>query len=154
MNILTLYLNFFCIFLFIDLPCSFAQKQKNCQDGKFLVILEYDNIEIDHVCKLIIYKKEIKIKEINLYDIISGKTEQDVICFDFIMKKGEYLVLIENLNKVPILFFDVKIKKDIITYFPINLNEMYNINSVNSVIIKDYADYFKIYLEKHPPIVQ
>jgi len=135
-----------------------AIAQENNSDkneGKVRIILtEFGQYNLtEDTCIMSIYQKEKLIKKINLSELLTHKSDENIFN-DFYINEETYTVLIENLAKVPVLFVNVNIKKNKMNFLPINVKELQSIKSFKGVLIKDYSENLKSYIEKNPPVVR
>jgi len=138
---------------FLSYNSQIVKAQKNNDIGTLRIML-YDfckyNI-IEDSCFISIYETDVIIKKINLSEII---LIQKAEITKIILKEGNYIILIENLIQIPILYTNVKIRKNKYSYFPINIEELQKENNLKKgVLIKDFNKNFQKFLDDNPPIV-
>ena len=135
----------------IQSSCKVSSIQKNENDSKMRILFRgFDKYTfLQDSCIMKIYEGEEIIKKINLTEIVLQDEEGCRNCYncpyyyDFQIKSSNYTILIEHLNIIPIVFVDVHIKEKLIYYFPLNYAELLNIESNESLIIKDFKQHIE-----------
>jgi len=100
--------------------------------------------------QLTIIKKD-KVIERNRYQI---PTNGEKVVADISLNAGMYTLILEKLISESILFPEVRIRKGVMNYLPIDVLDLENsvIYRFNDIVIMDSDKSWQLYTRKYPPI--